>query len=150
MSDSALDARQLADLADLILNAAHEIRSRDLTAGVVDLTATESTVMRVIDRNPGATPSSLAHATGLQRSNLSTALRCLEDKGFIERVPDGTDARTTRVLATALAKDNIQRLWASWAARLSEALGGQAPGLDDSIALLQRLSDGLVRVRQET
>jgi DNA-binding MarR family transcriptional regulator len=41
--------------------------------------------MRVVDLYPGAAPSDIARHTRLQRTNVSTVLRNLEEKGLISR-----------------------------------------------------------------
>ena len=75
-----------AQFADLILNISRLVRDRTPTGTeVVRLTETERQVMRVIDLYPGSAPSDIAHRTRLQRTNVSTALRSLENKGMIVR-----------------------------------------------------------------
>ena len=51
------------------------------SAEAVSLTPSEGTVMRYLFPHPGALPSEVASATGLQRSNLSAVLRGLEKRG---------------------------------------------------------------------
>ena len=81
--------------------------------------------MRHIDHHPGVTPSEVARATGLQRSNLSTALRALERRGFVERRADPHDARGVNLFPTDLAADNLKRLRRQWADQMKSALGGE-------------------------
>ena len=80
---------QLADLADVVMAVSRAIKV--CTAAdplVIDLSATEVTVLRYIDHHPGVSPSAVAAATGLQRSNLSRALRDLEAKQLVRRSAD--------------------------------------------------------------
>src|SRR3954465_1590964 len=106
---------RMADLADLILALARMISTEThLDQQVVDLTATEINVMRYVDRHPGTSPTAVAAATGLQRSNLSRALRDLEAKGMVQRTADTADARQARLEPTTLATANLQRLRAKW------------------------------------
>ncbi len=63
---------------------------------IVPLTGTEALVMRWVHHNPGASPSAVAAATALQRSNCSVALRSLVAKGMIERQTAPDDARVVR------------------------------------------------------
>ena len=132
-----------ADLADVVLALARTI-SADAHAdpGVVDLTATEINVMRFVDRHPGASPSTVAAATGLHRSNLSRALRDLEAKGMIDRVADAADGRQARLVPTDRSARNLARLRASWSRLLSSA-GGDDDDLGPALRLLTRLETGL-------
>ncbi|TGD90674.1 MarR family transcriptional regulator [Mycolicibacterium sp. CH28] len=146
----------LADLAEAILGVGRELRLRTEAAGpatsgreaaVVALTAQEAHVMRHIDHHPGVTPSDLARATGLQRSNLSTALRGLERRGFVERRVDPQDARGINLFPTDRAADNLTRLRRQWADQLASALGGDLRHAATAKALLQRVEAGLMAER---
>lgn len=147
MNDVVSGDARLADLADAVLNVSREIRARG-DGDAVALTITEGNVMRFVDRHPGATPGELAEGTGLQRSNLSTTLRALEEKGLVERQHDSSDGRTIRVTPTDRAAENLRALRDNWTALLGEALDGRSAGVDDALALLIRLEEGLVRSRR--
>ncbi|OAN30096.1 MarR family winged helix-turn-helix transcriptional regulator [Mycolicibacterium iranicum] len=138
-------AEQLADLADLVTAVARAVKAQ-VTAdpSVFDLSVTEVTVLRYIDHHPDASPSAVASATGLQRSNLSRALRDLEGKGLVRRSADPADSRHAVLRSTALAAENLGRVRAIWARLLGEALDGS--GLDDltpALELLRALERGL-------
>lgn len=139
-------ADQLADLADLVLTVARAIKA-DMSAhpAVLDLSATEVTVLRYLDHHPGVSPSAVAAATGLQRSNLSRALRDLEGKGLVERSVDPGDGRSVVLQSTQLAADNLARLRTLWARLLGDALtaDGREPDLDAALELLGSLERGL-------
>ena len=136
----------LADLAEAIIGVGRELRLR-LYADVVELTASEAHVMRHIDHNPGVTPSELARATGLQRSNMSTALRTLENRGFVERRTDPHDARGVNLFPTRRAGENLKRLRRQWAQQLSRALGGDTKDAAAATALLERVEAALMADR---
>lgn len=133
--------RALADLADLLLSVARVLHVPQID-GLVHLTATETTVMRCIDRNPGVSAGRAAQVTGLQRSNLSTAVRSLESKGLVRRDADERDARSVRLHPTPLAGENLSALRAEWSRVLAEA---EVPGaaIDSTIAVLGRLDAAL-------
>lgn len=136
-------AEKLADLADVILALARTISTdAHLDPGIVDLTSTEINVMRFVDRNPGASPAAVAAATGLQRSNLSRALRELEAKGMVEKTVSDSDGRQARLHSTERAAENLKRLRANWS-RLLTAAGADPRHLDAALAMLTELEAGL-------
>jgi DNA-binding MarR family transcriptional regulator len=137
---------ELADLAEAILGVGRELRTA-LSADVIHLTAQEAHVMRHIDHHPGVTPSDVARATGLQRSNLSTALRALERRGFVERRADPHDARGINLFPTDRAADNLKRLRRHWANQMATALAGDVQNVAAAKALLERVEAGLVADR---
>jgi DNA-binding MarR family transcriptional regulator len=96
------DDARWADLADLALVIAREIQFHGYAdERAISLSQVESTVMRYLHQNPAAPPSRIAAATGLQRTNLSTALRDLERKGLVERRPSSDDGRKVIVHRTS-------------------------------------------------
>ncbi|MCZ4588173.1 MarR family transcriptional regulator (plasmid) [Rhodococcus pseudokoreensis] len=139
---------QWADFADLVLTISREIKFGDYSSEeAVSLSPSEGVVMRYLHRHPGSIPSRVAHASGLQRSNLSTVLRGLEDRGLIERRSGVDDAREVQIFPTARGTSNYALVRTEWAELVSAAAGGDAD-LDAAVALLQRVEAGLVRLRQ--
>jgi DNA-binding MarR family transcriptional regulator len=140
---------ELADLAELILNVAREIRFQRFTDDrAVHLNPSDANVMRYVDRHPGATPSDVAYATGLQRSNLSTALRNLEASGLVERRTDSSDRRGVNLFPTPRAASNLALVRREWARHLANSLGGDREAVPHAIALLRRVEHGMVAARQ--
>ena len=132
----------LADLADLILNVSRLVRARTPAgAEVVPLTETERQVMRVIDLYPGSAPSDIAHRTRLQRTNVSTALRSLENKGMIVR--SATSGRGIAVTATERAAVNLQTLRSAWSHELGDVLHDELDAVRQCNQLLSRLEQRL-------
>ncbi len=116
-------SEQLADLADLVLAVSRVLKTRTMAdPSVLDLSATEVTVLRHIDHHPDTSPSAVAAGTGLQRSNLSRALRDLEAKGLVQRSPDPADSRQSLLRSTKLAAQNLARIRDLWATILAGAL----------------------------
>jgi DNA-binding MarR family transcriptional regulator len=142
-------ASELADLADLILNVSQEIKMLSSNGEGITLTLTESNVMRFVDRHPGTSPSALARGTGLHRSNMSAALRGLEEKGLINRAHHGDDGRAITVEPTDIAAQNLERLRKSWTSGLVHVLNGETEGFREALEFLQRLETGLIRSRQD-
>jgi DNA-binding MarR family transcriptional regulator len=137
---------ELADLAEAIIGVSRELRMR-IGANVEHLTAQEAHVMRHIDHHPGVTPSDLARATGLQRSNMSTALRGLERRGFVERRTDPHDARGVNLFPTERAAENLQKLRRQWANQLAGALGADVENAAAATVLLQRVEAAMMADR---
>lgn len=129
-----------ADLADLVLNVARLIRLRTpAEPDVVPLTATERQVMRIVDLDPGCAPSRIAERAGLQRTNVSTALRGLEAKGMLTRTGHG---RSVTVHPTELAQTNLEVLRGAWSALLADLLDDIDPATitrcNETLAHLER------------
>jgi DNA-binding MarR family transcriptional regulator len=141
---------RMADLADLILALARTISTEThLDEQVVDLTATEINVMRFVDRHPGSSPTAVAAATGMQRSNLSRAVRALEAKGLVERSTGGDDARHAQLNPTPRAEANLRRLKANWSHLLGNA-GADRRNLDPTLRMLRELEAGLTSDRSSS
>ncbi|WP_133057314.1 MarR family winged helix-turn-helix transcriptional regulator [Mycolicibacterium iranicum] len=139
-------AAELADLADVVMAVARAIRSQAAAdPAVLELSATEITVLRYLDHHPDIGPSAVAAATGLQRSNMSRALRDLEAKGLVQRSPDPADSRQAVLRSTPLAAENLARLRGIWARLVGDALDASGERLDVSAALtvLRALERGL-------
>lgn len=99
------------------------------------LTVNELLALRSLDREDGISPSELAARIGLHRSNLSTALRGLEAKGFIVRSERDGDGRGVVVETTALAAEHLALLHERW----HEVLAPTAHGAEDFAGLAARL-----------
>lgn len=137
---------QLADLADVVMAVSRAIKLRTAAdPAVLDLSTTEVTVLRFIDHHPGVSPSAVATATGLQRSNLSRALRALEAKQLVRRSADPADNRQSLLQSTALAAENLAHIRAIWSGLLRDALEGAGePDIASALALLGTLERGLM------
>jgi DNA-binding MarR family transcriptional regulator len=139
-------AEQLADFADLLTTVARLTRTHTVKdPAVLDLSATEITVLRFIDHHPDVSPSAVAAGTGLQRSNLSRALRDLEARGLVRRTPDPADNRQAVLRSTARAAQNLARVRAVWARVLDDALraSGEHHDIAEALPLLRALERGL-------
>lgn len=155
---TAADARAIpespterwAELADLILSISREIQFRGYTSSeAISLSIPEGTVMRYLHRYPGATPSQIAEATGLQRTNVSSTLRSLEARGLIERHDCPGDRRGSKIYPTALGTSNYALVRQEWAALLSTAAEQTNDSLMSTLELLARIEQGLAARRQD-
>jgi DNA-binding MarR family transcriptional regulator len=139
---------QWAEFADHVLEIAREIQFRGYASPeAVSLTPSEGTVMRYLFPHPGALPSEVAFATGLQRSNLSAVLRGLEEKGLIERAADPEDGRWVRIHPTSRAIRNYELVRREWGSAVARAGEGD-PAVEAALPLLAKVGAGLVRLRQ--
>jgi DNA-binding MarR family transcriptional regulator len=145
---TARTEEQWAELADHVLEIAREIQFRGYSSPeAVSLTPSEGTVMRYLFPHPGALPSQMAYATGLQRSNLSTVLRGLEQKGLIERLADADDGRSVRIHPTTKAIRNYAIVRREWGSAVASAVDGDRD-IDAALRLLADVRVGLVRERR--
>ena len=137
-----------ADLADLILIIAREIQLRGYRdEKALSLSQSEGRVMRHLVAHASATPSQIAAAIGLQRTNVSTVLRDLEGKGLIERHVDPEDRRGVSVHRTRRGADNYALVRKEWGAAVSAAAGGDTSRLDNALVLLRSIEAGLTATR---
>lgn len=145
---AAADERRWADLADLVLIIAREIQFQGYAdERAVQLSPSEGMVMRYLQHAADATPSQIAAATGLQRTNLSTTLRGLEQKGLVERRAHLMDGRGVTVHPTDHGIDNYALVRHEWAATVSAAAGGDSTNLDAALSLLRAVEAGLIKAR---
>ena len=146
MQARAPRAEQLADLADAVMAVGRAVRAQASTdPAVLELSATEVTVLRYLDHHPDVGPSAVAAATGLQRSNMSRALRDLEAKGLVRRSADPADSRHVVLRSTELAAENLSRLREIWARLIGDALetSGEKHDVTSALSLLRALERGL-------
>lgn len=142
------DEKRWAELADLILIISREIQFRGYTdERAVPLSPSEGMVMRYLQHEPAAPPSRIATATGLQRTNLSTVLRGLEQKGLIERRADPGDRRGVTVHVTEHGRANYALVRREWAAAVSAAADHDSAHLDAALTLLGAMETGLAKSR---
>jgi len=137
-----------ADLADLILVIAREIQYHGYQdPEAVPLTQSEGMVMRYLQDHPGAAPSQIAAATGLQRTNLSAVLRGLERKGLAQRRTSTDDLRGAAIHPTERGRRNYALVRQEWASTVSGAADDDASSLDAALTLLRAVQVGLTAGR---
>ena len=145
------DAERWADLADLALVISRELQYRPYSdERAHSLTQSEGMVMRHLIGDGPASPSQIAAATGLQRTNLSTTLRGLAHKGLVERQADPSDGRGVTVSATDRGRSNYAVVRREWAGAVGGAAGHDTTHLDAALALLTTVKDGLTTTRPGT
>ncbi len=96
--------------------------------------------LRFLSANDGITQRDLAAALHLARPTVTKMLQAMEKAGAIERRPDETDQRLTRVHLTATGRKLELALRAVSAALINETFGGLS---EDDRRQLERLLDAL-------
>jgi DNA-binding MarR family transcriptional regulator len=140
------DTTSLSDLAELILAVGRLIQPPGDQA-IGTCTPIESSVIRFISQNPGASARAASEATLLTSSNFSRVLRGLEEKGLVSREPDANDARRVSLYPTALARESRRRLGEEWR-RLLRGIEDDPAKIDEFIATLRRIESELVSRRR--
>lgn len=135
---------RLAALADVILELAAKLDLRHpQLRDVVPLTGTEIAVIREVHRHPRSSPSQIADATGLQRSNASTAIRNLESRRLVVREHPASDARYVELVPTELATEILGRIQSFWAERLRTVPDELLSEATSAAPLLERIAAAL-------
>ncbi|WP_419702888.1 MarR family transcriptional regulator [Promicromonospora sp. NFX87] len=136
----------LIALADVVIELCRhlDLRSAGLR-GIVPMTGTDVAVIRAIHQTPRTSPSRIAEATGLARSNVSTALRALEGRGLVVRDHPTGDGRTVEIVATPLAEEHLAQIHEFWAGRLKQAPPAIRTAALDALPALTDLLAALAR-----
>jgi DNA-binding MarR family transcriptional regulator len=98
-------------------------------------------VLLMIDRNPGASQSSVSAALGIQKANFVATIADLEKRGLVRRRRSHTDGRTYSLGLTPRGRAQLQRaaeLQSVHEARVTAQIGDE--GRQQLLALLDRLS----------
>jgi DNA-binding MarR family transcriptional regulator len=114
----------LSDVFDQLVEAMHSALP---AAGFDDIRAAHSLgVFRVIDPE-GTRPTELARRAGVTPQATAEFVRYLEERGYVERVPDPTDGRARLVKLTpkgkraaAAARDAFAAIESRWQEQLGE------------------------------
>lgn len=137
-----------ADLADLILTISREIQVRGYAAPEAhSLTTSEAAVMRHLQQEPSTGMTDLINATGLLRTNLSTVLKSLDEKGLIERRVRAENRREITVHRTQRGLRNYEVVRHEWSNLISHAARPGDAGIGQALELLSSIRDGLVAER---
>jgi DNA-binding MarR family transcriptional regulator len=140
------DAARLSDLAELILAVGRLIQLLgDPSIGTG--TPIEISVLRFINRNPGASARAASEATLLPSSNFARVLRGLEERGLVSRKADANDARRVSLYPTPLASETRRRLGEDWY-QLLRGIEHDPAEIAHLIATLQRIESELVSRRR--
>lgn len=131
-----------ADLTAVVGRFVRRVRTASPAAG---LSASQRTVLALLDRGGPATTAALARAELVRPQSMRMTVGALEDMGLVERTPDPDDGRQSVVSVTDQGRRTLTEMRAAKHDWLSTAL---ADGLDpaerrqlaDAIVLLERLA----------
>ncbi|WP_051165081.1 MarR family winged helix-turn-helix transcriptional regulator [Nocardia testacea] len=145
MSSNSSELRALDHALREVARAVRKATPR--LTGAEPLTDTQFETLRIIVHNPGAAAGELAALTGTQPSNMSVTLRQLGEYGLIDREPDPSDRRCSRILPTDKAIAHAREIEAVRTRLVLDALGTLSPAdqqsLTAAIGGLRALADAL-------
>ncbi len=73
-------------------------------AGIEEFNGAQGRILYVLWQEDGLSVVELAKRTGLAKTTLTSMLERMDEKGFLERVPDIKDRRVLRIFLTARAQ----------------------------------------------
>ena len=145
---SSNDDSRLADLADAVVGVMRQLRLPTDPA-FVECTPVEISVMRFINRHPGASAREASDATLLPTSNFSRVLRGLERKGLVARTADDRDGRIARLFPTQRAVESTDALRETWSETL-DGLVEDPEHLELVVRTLRHIEDELIDRRKNS
>src|SRR5262245_24543584 len=92
----------LAELKELAID---ELHTRLAERGYTDIRASHGCVCRFIDAEHGSRLTYLADRSGVTKQAVGEAVDDLEQRGFVERVPDPLDKRAKIIRLTARGRE---------------------------------------------
>jgi DNA-binding MarR family transcriptional regulator len=146
---SQLDA-DLHGQAQEIVAHIRALRRELLCASAADiassgLTGPQVSVMSELVINGPTTLTELGNQIGLSHSTTSGIVDRLQARGLVQRLPDATDRRYTRISVTEIVEDYVQDLDIGPFGRLAAVLAGataeQRHTIRAGLALLRQLLD---------
>ncbi|HWL02927.1 MAG TPA: MarR family transcriptional regulator [Microbacteriaceae bacterium] len=117
--------------------------------GVTHITRSEADIMRIVMEQPGTTVTEIARAFGQHKSNTSTRIGALVEKGLARKENAVGDAREVRVYPTDEAQANLDRFREVWAEHLGPLTTASDAQLARTAAILAELADALAASRSE-
>ena len=111
--------------------------------GFVHVTRSEADIMRIIMERPGTTVSEIARTFGQHKSNTSTRIAALVEKGLARKEHAASDAREVHVYPTQGAQTNLDRFRAVWAQQLGPLTDATDVELARTATILAELADAL-------
>jgi len=117
--------------------------------GITAITRSEADIMRIIMERPGTTVTEIARTFGQHKSNTSTRIGSLVDKGLARKENAVGDAREVRVYPTEGAQANLERYRDVWAQELGPLTSASDAELARAAAVLGELAEGLAVAKRQ-
>lgn len=73
-------------------------------AGIEEFNGAQGRILYILWQEDGLPIIEVAKRTGLAKTTLTSMLERMDEKGFLERIPDDKDKRISRIFLTAKAK----------------------------------------------
>ena len=140
----------LGELAERVIDVFRFVQREVLIPhpGLVHITRSEADVMRIITATPGATVSEIARAFGQHKSNTSTSIASLVEKGLAQKRSEGADAREVRVYPTEMSSRNLSGHREVWARLLDPATQASDEQLRETVDVLAEIAAALQQLQQ--
>jgi len=135
----------LGELGERIIDAFRYLQ-REVTVpreGLVHVTRSEADIMRILMEEPGTTVTEIARTFGQHKSNTSTRVAALVEKGLATKASDGEDGREVRIYPTTAAMENLARYRRVWAEHLGPLSTADEADLATAARVLGELADAL-------
>ena len=138
------------ELAKALARIGRGLRYRTRAAReALDVTHSESELLRLLDRKPGIRVNDAAVELGVASNSVSTLVKQLTRAGLVERTSDPLDGRVAQLRLTSLAEEWVTRVGNAREAAIGRALDS----LDDTdrrlleaaLPAIQRLSRNISR-----
>ncbi len=139
----------LGELGERIIDA-FRVLQREVTVarpGLVAVTRSEADILRIVMDEPGATVTEIARAFGQHKSNTSTRIAALVEKGLARKSSGGADGREVRVYATDEAIENLERYRSVWAERLDPCTDADDERLAATVEVMRGIASALAAAR---
>lgn len=147
MADSSTPSRDdlLGEIGERIIEVFRFLQ-REVTVpreGLIHVTRSEADIMRVAMEAPGTTVTEIARTFGQHKSNTSTRIAALVEKGLLRKVGAEGDGREVRVYPTEQAQANLDRYRAVWADHLGRLTARADADLETVARVIGELADAL-------
>src|SRR5690606_27102789 len=145
MTDPVSRAELLGRLGEQIIDSFRYLQ-REVTVpheGLIHVTRSEADIMRILMEEPGASVTEIARTFGQHKSNTSTRIAALVEKGLAKKVSDAEDGREVRVYPTPAALQNLAGYRRVWAQHLDPLSTADDERLAIAVEVLEELATAL-------
>lgn len=111
--------------------------------GLTHVTRSEADIMRIVMERPGTTVTEIARTFGQHKSNTSTRIAALVEKGLARKESAEGDGREVRVYPTEEATANLDRYRQVWAEHLGPLTDADEDALATTARVLAELAEAL-------